>query len=124
MTATILAFSRIAESIISEELAANHYTTATDLQRALGRGKDSMGNGAKVAEMTTIPPKDRRNGEDLLWFVESQMTPTVFFSSEADRKIKTSHGASKWEYFAQTWLCPKVKIAVLGTIRVWQSSRC
>lgn len=81
------AFVRVAEGIISEELAANHYTSATDLQRALGKGKETMGNGARVAELTSIAPKDRRNGEDLLWFVDTHAQPVVFFSSLAEKKI-------------------------------------
>src|SRR5437868_1806580 len=73
------AFVRIAESIISAELASNHYNSATELQRALGKGKETMANGTKVAELKTIPPKDRRNGEDLFWFIESPVAPVVFF---------------------------------------------
>ena len=81
------AFVRIAEGIISEELAANHFGSATELQRALGKGKEGMGNSAKVAELAMIPPKDRRNGEDLLWFVDSPTLPTVFFSPDTQEKI-------------------------------------
>ena len=81
------AFLRVAEGIISEELAANHYNSATDLQRALGKGRETMGNGAKIAELTSLPPKDRRNGEDLLWFVDNHALSSVFFSSTAEKKI-------------------------------------
>jgi AAA+ superfamily predicted ATPase len=81
------AFLRAAEAIISEELAANHYSSATDLQRALRKGKEPMDNGAKVTQLTRIPPKDRRNGEDLLWFVDAQRPPVIFFSSAAEKKI-------------------------------------
>lgn len=80
-------FSRIAEGIISEELAANHYSTATDLQRALGKGKEEMSNGAKVTQLAALPPKDRRNGEDLLWFVDAQVPPTVFMSAATERQL-------------------------------------
>ena len=81
------AFVRIAENIISEELAANHYHSATELQRALGKGERQMSNGAKLAELAAVPPKDRRNGEDLLWFVDTPAAPTVFFSPETQSRI-------------------------------------
>jgi hypothetical protein len=81
------AFVRVAEGIISEELAANHYSSATDLQRALGKGKEIMGNGAKAVELASIPPKDRRNGEDLLWFVDNHAPPSVFFSTGAKKNV-------------------------------------
>lgn len=81
------AFMRMAEGIISEELAANHFSSATELQRALGKGKDMTGNTGRITELTALPPKDRRNGEDLLWFVETVTAPTVFFSADTNDKI-------------------------------------
>lgn len=80
-------FARIAEGIISEELAANHYSAATDLQRALGKGKEDMSNGAKVTQLAALPPKDRRNGEDLLWFVDTQVPPVVFMSPVTQKHL-------------------------------------
>ncbi len=77
----------MAEGIISEELAANHFSSATELQRALGKGKNVMGNIARVTELTTLPPKDRRNGEDLMWFVDTVAAPTVFFCADTKDKI-------------------------------------
>jgi hypothetical protein len=84
------AFMRMAEGIISEELAANNFGSATELQRALGKKKDTMGNSARVTELTTLPPKDRRNGEDLLWFVDIVTAPTVFFSGDTKDRISAS----------------------------------
>jgi SpoVK/Ycf46/Vps4 family AAA+-type ATPase len=80
-------FARIAEGIISEELAANHYSAATDLQRALGKGKEDMSNGAKITQLAALPPKDRRNGEDLLWFVDTQVAPVVFLSPGTQKQL-------------------------------------
>ncbi len=80
-------FARIAEGIISEELAANHYSAATNLQRALGKGKEEMSNGAKVTQLAALPPKDRRNGEDLLWFVDIPVPPVVFMSSGTQKQL-------------------------------------
>ena len=80
-------FSRIAEGIISEELAANHYAVATELQRALGKGKDDMSQATKVTQLAALPPKDRRNGEDLLWFIDVVTPPTVFFAAAAEKQV-------------------------------------
>ncbi len=83
------AFSRIAEGIISEELTANHYNSATELQRALGKGRKSMGNNvSKVTELATLPLKDRRNGEELLWYIDTPSQPVVFFAPLARQKIE------------------------------------
>lgn len=78
---------RVAESIIAEELAANHYNSATELQRALGKDGEPMANGLKLAEASVISPKDRRNGEDLLWMSDSTAMPVVIFSPDTERKI-------------------------------------
>jgi len=81
------AFFKIAEGIIAEELAANHYSAATDLQKALGKEEEAMGNSAKVAELAALPPKDKRNGEDLLWFIDTTAAPVVFFAKSTELKI-------------------------------------
>jgi AAA+ superfamily predicted ATPase len=81
------AFLRIAEGIISEELAANHYNSANELQRALGKGRKSVGNTSKVAQLTTLPLKDRRNGEELLLFSDTPQRPVVFLSDDSRKKI-------------------------------------
>jgi MoxR-like ATPase len=79
-------FVRTAESIIAEELAANHYNSATELQRAL-KGGETMANGLKMAEVTAISPKDKRNGEDLLWFTDPTKAPVVIFDPVTEPKI-------------------------------------
>jgi hypothetical protein len=82
------AFVRVAEGIISAELAANHYRVATDLQQALGKGKEkSMANGTKFAELKSVPPKDKRSGEDLFWLIDSPAPPVVFFSPLTQKRI-------------------------------------
>jgi len=59
------AFIRTAESIILEELAANHHADASELKRAL-----TLHNGSRVTTTGQVNalPKDRRQGEDLLFF--------------------------------------------------------
>jgi AAA+ superfamily predicted ATPase len=69
-----LAFLRAAETIIAEELASNHHHAATELQRALGRGREQMNASVRALELAASP-KDRRSGEDLLWIHESSITP-------------------------------------------------
>jgi SpoVK/Ycf46/Vps4 family AAA+-type ATPase len=81
------AFMRTAESIIAEELAANRYASATELQRALGKGRENMANGTKMAELATLPPKDRRGGEDLMWLTNPNIMPVVFLMPPARNKI-------------------------------------
>jgi SpoVK/Ycf46/Vps4 family AAA+-type ATPase len=68
------AFERAASSIISEELAANHHASATELRRALaGTNSPEQKSGGRHLEMRTVP-KDRREGEDLLWMHNSAVT--------------------------------------------------
>jgi len=82
------AFVRVAEGIISEQLVANHFDAATELQRALGKGRRSVANNiSKVTELMSMPLKDRRNGEELLWFSDVPERPVVFFSSFAQQKV-------------------------------------
>ena len=78
-------FLRTAESIIAEEVAANHYDSAKDLQRALGKGRES--NGQKLSEVTALSPKDKRNGEDLFWLTNSTVAPFVIFNPCTERKV-------------------------------------
>lgn len=69
------AFERAASSIISEELAANHHASATELRRALaGTPNVEHKNGGRHREMRSVP-KDRREGEDLLWMQDSSVSP-------------------------------------------------
>jgi len=81
------AFRQAAESIISEELAANHHSAATELRQALGQGRDTMNGNPKITELAALP-KDRRNGEDLLFIQESRVTPDqVVLMPETAKKV-------------------------------------
>lgn len=67
------AFHRTADSIISEQLAANHHARATELKRALSGGV-AAANGKRNTQDLQPIPRDRRQNEDLLWLQESQVT--------------------------------------------------
>lgn len=80
------AFARAADSIISEELAANHHSAATDLKRALGGDKPL--NGTTRAPVMRSIPKDRRLGDDLLLMKESTVSPErVILESSTQARI-------------------------------------
>src|SRR4029078_2848275 len=81
------AFARAADSIISEELAANHHSSATELKRALTGMAAAKDNSRRTLEMRSIP-KDRRDGEDLLWVQESSVsTERVTLSPSTAERI-------------------------------------
>ena len=85
---TMMRLSALPKALISEQLAANHFNAATELQQALGKGRRSVANNiSKVTELTSMPLKDRRNGEELLWFSDVPERPVVFFSSFSQQKI-------------------------------------
>ena len=59
------AFYKAAESLIAEELAANHHGLARDLQDALGQPRSRRNATASVNRLSPLP-KDRRSGEQLV----------------------------------------------------------
>jgi len=80
------AFYRAAESLIADELIANHHALAQELQQALGRQpmKQIAQNGLRLL------PKDRRSGDDLVLLEESSIDSTqVVFNQETKGKIET-----------------------------------
>lgn len=81
------AFVRAAETIISEELAANHHLAATELQRSLGSGFDRMPPSPKPLEMSALP-KDRRAGEDLIWMKPPVTPDRVMFTKQTAARIQ------------------------------------
>ena len=79
------AFYRAAESLIADELAANHHAQARELQKALGKQplKQNAQNGLRLL------PKDRRSGEDLVILEESSVDSTqIVFNQETKAKIE------------------------------------
>ena len=82
------AFIRAAETIISEELAANHHSAATELQRSLGPKGDNMNSAPKPIELAKLP-KDRRAGEDLIWIQQPNVAPDrVMFTKQTNDRIQ------------------------------------
>ena len=78
------AFYRAAEGIIADELAANHHSLATDLQKALGPAKLSTPRPNGLMAL----PKDRRDGADLLLLQESKVDQTrIILSKETEAKV-------------------------------------
>jgi AAA+ superfamily predicted ATPase len=76
-------FFQAAEAIILSQLAANHHSSATDLKKALG---------AQVPRNTSsslsVLPKDRRNGDELIFIDESAFRPEMLvYSEETSRSI-------------------------------------
>lgn len=71
------AFMSVAESIIFEELAANHHGSASELKQALGLQNGSTRLGV-TGQLSSLP-KDRRQGEDLLFLDESSVSAERLF---------------------------------------------
>lgn len=80
-------FVRIAERIIDEEVAANHHGSATELKRALGTMPRSISSISKVADISSLPLKDRRSGEELLSFIDTPRSPVVILSPTTQQQI-------------------------------------
>src|SRR5437016_5304420 len=79
------AFVRIAEAIIVDELAANHHGSATELRRALGRTE----NGRHESLRLSVLPRDRRSGEDLIFFDNYQVKrDQLFLTCPTRRKFE------------------------------------
>jgi hypothetical protein len=77
-----LAFVRAAESIILQELAANHHASATELRRSLMATPLQETQPMHLA----VLPKDRRAGQDLLFFDETPVKPEALVLSETTSK--------------------------------------
>jgi SpoVK/Ycf46/Vps4 family AAA+-type ATPase len=79
------AFVRTAEAIIVDELAANHHGSATELKRALGRAENGRGENPHLS----VLPKDRRSGEDLIFFDNSPVrSDQLFLTGQTCKKFE------------------------------------
>ena len=76
------AFIRAAESIILQELAANHHASATELRRSLMATPLQETQSMRLA----VLPKDRRAGQDLLFFDETPVKPEALVLSDTTSK--------------------------------------
>ena len=62
------AFLRTAEAIIAEELASNHHHATTDLQRALGKGREQMNASVRALDLgSRFDPTRMEFGRDPHW---------------------------------------------------------
>ncbi len=78
------AFLKIAEGIVSEELAANHHALATELRKVLHRAKNET---RERRGMELLPlPKDRRNGEQLVRYVDPTVAQSQIILNQSCRK--------------------------------------
>ncbi len=109
------AFARAADSIISEELAANHHSSATELKRALQGMTAAKDDSRRTLEMRSIP-KDRREGEDLLWVQESSVsTERVTLSpTTAERIARVLEEHRKRHRLQKCGYRPKSKLLFWG----------
>jgi len=82
------AFLKVADTIIAEELAANHHALANDLRKALERQSGPSRPQAVYRPLNVIP-KDRRNGETLISLEESRVSQDQIVLDEGpNRKIQ------------------------------------
>lgn len=85
-------FYKVADILISEELAANHHAVARDLKRALGGSKDTSRkslNGADAGNSLKTLPKDRRSGEDLVTLQYSRVDQTkIILGSQTHARVE------------------------------------
>lgn len=82
------AFYRAAESLISEELAANRHALARELQEALGQQPARKANTLVTNGLSALP-KDRRHGERLIAVQERPVdTSRIVLVDETRRQIE------------------------------------
>lgn len=82
------AFYKAAESLIAEELAANHHGLARDLQDALGQPRSRRNAMASVNSLSPLP-KDRRSGEQLVSIQERPVdTSRLILSATTQQQIQ------------------------------------
>lgn len=82
------AFIKTAESIISEELAANHHNLATQLKKALGHPRAASKENTHRNELTTML-RDRRKGESLIALQDSKVSQSrIVLSDEPRSKVE------------------------------------
>lgn len=81
-----VAFRKVAESIIADQLAANHHGLAKELRAALGA--DTQKPTREGSSGLTAMPRDRRAGQQLLTiYQEPASTEHLFLDSTTKRRI-------------------------------------
>jgi SpoVK/Ycf46/Vps4 family AAA+-type ATPase len=113
-------FYNVAETLISEELAANHHALARDLKRALGGSKNAsprLSNSSKAGNELKLLPKDRRSGEELVTLQYSMVDQTKIILDKQTRvrveRVLEEHRQHK--HLAQYGYTPKTKLLFWGS---------
>jgi SpoVK/Ycf46/Vps4 family AAA+-type ATPase len=105
------AFVQAAESIILAQVASNHHTNAVDLKRALG----SASKEENQIRLNTLP-RDRRNGEDLIFFDQTpvKVEKLIFGNATLERvwRVLTEH--KRRASLARHGYFPKSKLLFWG----------
>ena len=107
-------FNRAAESIIADELAANHHAAARELRSAL-QPPDSISRSRNSSSMNTLP-RDKRNGEPLLLIAEPFCNIACpLLTPDADRKVeRVILEYSNRQKLADHGYKPKTKLLLWG----------
>jgi len=107
-------FNRAAESIIADELAANHHVAARELRSAL-QPTESIPRSRNGSSMNTLP-RDKRNGEPLLLITEPMYNIVgPLLTSEAERKVeRVVLEYSNRQKLADHGYQPKTKLLLWG----------
>lgn len=80
-------FHRAAESLIADELAANHHGVANELQKALGQLRP-LRNGKRGANGLAALPKDRRSGDALVTMVDRPLDASrLVLEAESKQRV-------------------------------------
>jgi SpoVK/Ycf46/Vps4 family AAA+-type ATPase len=108
------AFRSVAESMIADQLAANHHDLAKELRTALG--PDSKSKSSERSKTLTALPRDRRFGEQLLTiYHEPASTEHLLLEDSTrqriDRFINERRNAKK---LASYGYAPKCKLLFWG----------
>jgi SpoVK/Ycf46/Vps4 family AAA+-type ATPase len=109
------AFRRVAEAIISAELAANHHSYARDLQKALAPGHSPRVSNRKMNGLSSLP-KDRRNGEQLVAIQQPSLdlSRLVFLPDAKERISRVVEEHGQRVKLASFGLKPKSKLLFWG----------
>lgn len=108
-------FFKIAETVISEELAANHHSFATELKKVLTQVARPIREPLASRQMLPLP-RDRRNGDPLIHLTEGRVTQDqVVFSKECEARIgRIIEEHRKRIELAKYGYAPKTKILFWG----------
>lgn len=107
-----VAFRKVAESIIADQLAGNHHSLAKELRSALGSGAKKANRARTMSSL----PRDRRSGEELLTiFHEPASTEHLLLDDPTrqriERVIDERRNAKKLARFGYS---PKSKLLFWG----------